>query len=127
MNKEEYQDLIDTWITRYKVEGESNKSGEDSTFWAYEELDDICRNDPDLCWELILEILRIDQSDRVVGNLAAGPLEDLLVRHGAKMIDRVESQARKDRRFKNLLGGVWKNAMSDDVWSRVKAVSGAKW
>ncbi len=125
MNKEEYQDLIDTWIAHHK-EGDPNKVNE-STFWAWEELDDISRHDPDLCWELILEILRTDQSDRVVGNLAAGPLEDLLVRHGPKMIDRVESQARKDLQFRNLLGGVWKNAISDEVWNRVQAVSGAKW
>lgn len=127
MKKEEYQDLIGAWITRYKVEGEADKFGEDSTYWAWEELNDICRSDPDLCWELILEILRADQSDRVLANLAAGPLEDLLVRHGSKVINRVESEARKDRQFKHLLGGVWKNAMSDEVWNRVQAVSGMKW
>jgi hypothetical protein len=125
VNKEQYQDLIDTWIEHYKVGG-LNKVNE-STFWAWEDLDDICRHDPDLCWELILEILRIDHSDRVVGNLAAGPPEDLLVRHGAKVIDRVESEARKNLQFKHLLGGIWKNAMSDEIWNRVQAVSGAKW
>ena len=124
---EEYQSLIDTWIARYKVKGESENFGEDSTYWAYKELDDICRNEPDLCWELILEILRSDQSSRVLSNLAAGPLEDLLVRHGTEIIARIESQAKKDPLFNHLLGGVWKNAISDEVWDRLQAVTKAKW
>jgi hypothetical protein len=127
VNKEGHRNLIDAWVMRYKVEGEADKFGEDSTYWAWNELDNICRSNPELCLELILEILRTDRSDRVLANLAAGPLEDLLVRHGPKVINRVESHAKTDRQFKHLLGGVWKNAMSDEVWERVQAVAGAKW
>jgi hypothetical protein len=49
-------------------------------------------------------------------------MEDLLAYHGAVLIDRVESCARSSPSFKGILGIVWKNAMSDDVRNRVKAI-----
>jgi hypothetical protein len=70
----------------------------------------------------ILEVLASDNSTPVVESLSAGPLEDLLTYHGATLIDRVEAEARRNPKFASLLGGVWKNAMSDDTWRRVQGV-----
>jgi len=63
-----------------------------------------------------------DQSPRIQEVLSAGPLEDLLGRYSPEFIDRVEEQARMDPSFAHLLGGVWKDTMSDDIWLRVQAV-----
>jgi hypothetical protein len=38
------------------------------------------------------------------------------------MIPLVETEARSDPRFAKLPGGVWKNRMADEVWSRLQAV-----
>jgi len=54
-------------------------------------------------------------------NLSAGPLEDLLAMHGPAIIDRVEAEAARDPTFAKLLGGVWQNRMTDEVWARVQA------
>jgi hypothetical protein len=54
-----------------------------------------------------------------MGNLAAGPLEDLLSRHGAAIIDTVELEARQRKKFRELLSGVWRNVIADEVWDRV--------
>lgn len=35
--------------------------------------------------------------------------------------------AKNDEKFKKLLGGVWQNAMSDQLWARVCAVKGEPW
>ncbi len=59
-----------------------------------------------------------------MNSLAAGPLEDLLVRHGADFIDKVELEAQRSIFFRSLLGGVWKNAIQVDVWKRVQAAAG---
>ena len=59
--------------------------------------------------------------------LAAGALEDLLADHGPDYIDRVEDTARKDPKFNRLLGGVWKNSITDDVWHRVQAIRNEVW
>ena len=38
------------------------------------------------------------------------------------MIDRVESEAARDPRFRRVLSGVWKLEMSDAVWDRVRRI-----
>jgi hypothetical protein len=73
-------------------------------------------------WETILEMVRLAPDNRCLGSIAAGPLEHLLVRHGAEVIDLVESQAQADDRFKKTLRGVWKNKIEDDVWNRLNVL-----
>ncbi len=62
-----------------------------------------------------------------VAYLAAGPLEDLLSKFGPAYIARVESLARSDTVFRDLLGGEWKSSMTEAVWARVQAVRGRAW
>ena len=78
-------------------------------------------------WEFVLAAYKRDLSDKVIAMLAAGPLEDLLAKCGVDYIDRVEELARKDPRFNYLLGGVWRNSMTDDVWQRVQAIRNNVW
>ena len=78
-------------------------------------------------WEFVLAAYKRDLSDKVIAMLAAGPLEDLLAKCGVDYIDRVEELARKDPRFNDLLGGVWRNSMTDDVWQRVQAIRNNVW
>ena len=88
--------------------------------WALE-------GDGDLLWQFILEVYKRDLPDKVVAVLAAGPLEDLLAKRGVDFIDRVEELARKDPKFNQLLGGVWRNTMTDEVWQRVQAIRNHVW
>ena len=99
MTPEDRARLVSGWIehfTRRVVRDEANvfvnERGQDN-FWAYEQLDDISREDPELCWELILQIHRTPHPESVDESLAAGPLEDLLARFGPAFIDRVEQLA----------------------------------
>src|SRR5207249_9413511 len=93
-----------------------------NSWWAFDEVDTLCRQSPDAAWNFILAALARDRSDEILGMLSAGPLEDLIARHGALLIDRVEAEARRNPLFANLLGGVWQNTMPDDIWARVRAV-----
>ena len=86
-------------------------------------------DNPELAWETIKEVVRrYDEHDlsddkteghRILGMTAAGPFEDLLAYHGSIFVDRVETEAKRDPRMAWTLRGMWQNAMSDDVWSRV--------
>ena len=87
----------------------------------------MCRHEPALALQVIRDILHRDSSDKVVENLAAGPLEDLLVYHGPDVIDEIEALAAGDPEFRCLLGGVWRNKIRDDVWERVQALVVAHW
>ena len=97
------------------------KRDNSATEWAIDKIFDITFKSPEELWDLILEILHRDPPVEVIQVLAAGPLEDYLAKCGEKVIERVEAQAAKDKKFKSLLGGVWQNTMSEDVWSRVQA------
>lgn len=92
----------------------------ESHFWAFNRVVEMWE-DADAVWHFVLAVLAADTSDRVLGNLAAGPLEELLVDH-PHMIERVEAEARSNLRFARLLCGVWQNDMSDVIWNRLQAV-----
>jgi hypothetical protein len=96
---------------------------------------DLARLHPSLAWDAIKCVVGryreedlftevATQAQRVLGNTAAGPLEDLLAKHGAAFIDAVELEARGDRRFFWTLGCVWQNSMTDEIWMRVQKAAG---
>lgn len=125
MEKIEQQTLVDAWIALHKLPSDAQQNSHH--FWAFERVCELCEESPEECWDIILGILRKDSNAKVLSNLAAGPLEDLLVAHGAMFVEKIEQQAKTDERFRNLLGGVWQNAIPDDIWRRIKAVSGPSW
>ena len=125
MNDDEKTRLVEGWIARFEHYREVG--ADDQHFWAFEQLDDLCKQSPELAWEIILRILDANSSDPIVENLSAGPLEDLLVYHGEQVISLVEIRARNDSKFRNLLGGVWKNAISDEIWERVQKLVESRW
>ena len=65
-----------------------------------------------------------DSSQFILSNLAAGPLEDLLVRHGAAFIERAEHCSVEDPKFRAMLGMVWRNEISEAVWLRIQKATG---
>jgi hypothetical protein len=78
-------------------------------------------NKPDRAWDFILSLVENSSSDKVIWNIAAGPLEDLLCDYGPIFIDRVEEVATKDQRFRKCLTGVWgSNRMDPSVYSRMR-------
>ena len=119
MTQQELDNLADNWIRcRYAPRGSAEA---EATAWATD-LYDLEYDDPETLWLLILAIHAKDQSWRIRKVLSAGPVEDLLAKHGERFIDRVETEARKNPKFAKLLGGVWMNSMTDEIWSRVQAV-----
>ena len=93
----------------------------------WSKLSEAVRKDPEAAWCAILKLIQCDLTEEQLGLLAAGPLEDLLSEHGHTFIDRVEGEAATNRRFDNLLGGVWRLTMTDDVWNRVQKARSAVW
>ena len=91
-----------------------------SRFWAFDQIVDLVRNKPLDALEVILIILKITDDERVLANLAAGPLEDLLVVRGEEVIDRIIELAISDKNFYALLQGVWGNSIDKAVWYRIQ-------
>ena len=121
LHDDEIRSLSDAWIEHLL---HSRGKVNEATFWAWDRLADLVQTEPEEAWKVIEAIRQATGSDYILECLAAGPLEDLLAEHGDQFIDRVETLARRDQQFRKLLGGVWRNDISDKVWSRIRAVAG---
>jgi len=126
MDEARLAEIVDAWIAGESVEHGSPEY--ETNWWAISEVSDwSLERNGDLLWRFILATYQRELPDKVVAVLAAGPVEDLLAKQGSDFIDRVEALARHDSRFNYLLGGVWRNTMSDDVWQRVQAIRNHVW
>lgn len=119
MSDEEKTKLVNSWTELHQVEPETERHN--ALFWSFGQMWELTHKEPETAFEIILRILETKGGLRVEANLAAGPLEDLLVEHGSFVIDRIECEAANNPAFRHLLGGVWKNAMKEDIWTRVQA------
>ena len=126
MTESELNNLVDAWIAGQGAErGLSEDSDE---WWAIDlVMDWVTENDAVSVWNFIFAAYGKPMSDKAFAMLAAGPVEDLLADHGAAYIDRVETLARRDPLFNRLLGGVWRNSISEDVWARIEKVRLTVW
>ena len=100
---------------------------EDKYSWAWDIIYDLMSDEPETVWILIKKILTNDSSVKVISRLSAGPLENFLVYHGDEYIDRVEEEVKRNPAFAKLSGGVWKNAINDNVWNRIQKVCDKSW
>ena len=119
-NEESLKKLAKGWIA-YNLDPKNEDTWEDWNV-SSDLLYDLLEEDPQKAWQMILAIHAEDQSNKINGVLSAGPVEDLLAKHGPSMIETIETHARKSPSFAKLLGGVWGNRMTEEVWNRVQAV-----
>ena len=126
MNEREMNRIVDAWIAGQ--DAEDGTPADEANWWAFSQVMDwVLKGEADLLWQFILTTYKRDLSDRVIAALAAGPLEDLLAKHGQNYIDQVEQLAGRDERFNRLLGGVWRNSMTDAIWDRVQSARQQVW
>jgi len=119
---------IAAWASAY-VEAQMLQDipGDHPLWWAIERFMLVDTSTlPEDCWAAILEILSRNPPQEVIGVLAAGPLEDLIRCHGPAFIERIETESRRNKVFRHLLGGVWQNT-SPEIWARIQKSRGEAW
>lgn len=109
-------------MAEYIGYGEAPK-GEENWGWASYRMHSLLEAQPEMAWELIVEMIERAPSDRSLGFLAASPLEDLLSKDGPSFIDRVEQRATESVPFFRALGMLRRLGMTEDVWRRVQSAS----
>jgi hypothetical protein len=117
---EKDEDLARAYVAAKQTEFKSAQWN--ALFWTHERVNYLTQYLPHKAWRVILLIWSMDQSIKTLQSLSAGEIENLLARNGNEMIALVEAEAQRDPSFAMLLGGVWKNRMADEVWSRLQAV-----
>ena len=115
------QGFIDHHAKRFVWGPDNVLRQQDQNFWAWEQVDQAVRNDPETAWSVILDVFASTEDEFTLSCLAAGPLEDLLRHHGPLFIDRIEQRANTDHRFRDLLCGVWRSS-TPEVWARIEAL-----
>jgi hypothetical protein len=124
MGDESDEEIAFAWIDERKNYEDRKRT---NSLWALASLDSICAKDPARGLRIIEGICSKDCSAPVIEVLAAGPMEELLVKHGPKIIEQVEEVAGRNPRFKELLGGVWQRETESGVWERVVAARSRAW
>jgi len=122
MNATEVRSFVTAYGEFVRTPLEAPRS--EALFWTFDLWIDAAENDPELCWRLILAVLAKDPDEHVIAALAAGPMEDLLTKHGPDFIARVEDAATNPR-VRQMLAGVWRNGISQEIWDRVLKARGA--
>lgn len=110
--------LARAWVEQYS---KSDRDRDDNFFAMMDYERDLREEDPDRAIDLIIEILRIETNSALLALLAAGPLEDVI---SMETIDRIEREAYVNKRFHDLLGGVWYYRASDELKARLDALVG---
>jgi len=116
-------DLVAAYLAHAET---ATRDGTDAEhFAAGEELDSAISDEPERAWPVICKIIKRIAHDDILAYVAAGPLEDLLVRHPHAFIDRVEALAKQDAHFRRAVSGVWRwNSLPADVRQRLDELLG---
>ena len=75
--------------------------------WSVKEVDTLVGQSPEAGWELTKALVGQSRSDAELAYIAAGPLEDLLRKHGPALIDTIANQAQNNERLQLALSGAW--------------------
>jgi hypothetical protein len=122
----DFPSLSPAELARLWIEQSGKPQKDQNDLWSelrdYER--DITNNEPDRMLDMILEVLKIETNERMLGYLAAGPLEDVI---GMNTIDRVEREAAANKSFRRLLGGVWYYSAPDELKARLDAINTERW
>jgi hypothetical protein len=107
----EIRELAEAWIT---------KSGA----WSSDDdaLYQILHSEPDRALAAIFAAMQLTEDQKVLGQLAAGPLENFLGIHGKQYLAVFHALALEYRRLREVLDGVWQGAMPKDVWHQIETL-----
>jgi hypothetical protein len=106
----EIRELAEGWLTKPEREW----SSDDEAVYG------LLHREPDKLLSVIFGVMQLTDDKRILGGLAAGPLEDFLGVHGEAYLDTIHSLAIKHRRLREVLDGVWQGSMPKRVWHRIE-------
>ena len=115
-------ELIDAWVSYYETNDEQYS-------WASEDVIMMTMfGSAEEAWQFINEALpKCENKKNAFFNLAAGPLENFLSKHGKEYLDTICIKTREDSLFRQLIRGVWTSGIDQEVCRKIeKALSKPK-
>jgi hypothetical protein len=117
---DDIQKLTNSWIKMHLAKRDSEEY--EREFWSFDLLWGYCGEKPDRAWAAIQAIYRERPEEIVLANLAAGPVEDLLVKNGAIALPWIDHFCSEEAEFVEVLQMVWRNAMTDEIWKGLNSL-----
>ena len=118
---ENFDTLAQAWLEN--LGSEDGFPNRESSLIAFDKVCEFAEFEPDKALEFIKVAVNFCRDDsRCLGQIAAGPLEDVLLTHGDLVIERIESEARKDSRVVEMLGGMYLTGMNENVRERIELI-----
>jgi hypothetical protein len=119
----------DELLAAYLAHGARDRAHADESGleWAFGRVNDIIREAPpaealQLALDLVQRTPDDDLDDRLLAYVAAGPVEDVLCKHGAAVLEPLLAAADRDARVRTALAYTWGwNGMDSAVWQRLQA------
>ena len=81
MSKKDSAGLAEAWINFQR------------NWWAWDKLDELCRNDADAAWSVLQELTELADTDELLEDIGVGPLEDLINNYSDSHITALEKAA----------------------------------
>ena len=123
-SEEQLDAWVDAYIAAHHAQPRSREEREASALASEPGYVAIGEGHAEALWRFILKVVERRPSEWALGMLAAGLLEDLISERGQDFIERVETQARRDSVFREVLNGVWQSSTPDALWARVEGARG---
>lgn len=80
-------------------EDTTERADADEWFWAWEEVDEAALDAAPGIVELLVALAKAAPNDEALAYLGAGPLQDLIRRHGAEFVDAIDQAAQTSQSF----------------------------
>jgi len=105
MDKSKIQRIAQTWSQMHSFD--INSPEYEEHFWAFEKIDELIHSNPLEALEVILKIIEINPTERIIANLGAGHIEDLMCYKGEEVINKIKTEAKQNANFKKSLASTW--------------------
>jgi hypothetical protein len=112
------EDWATVWL-RY------HREHRDDDFWAVDSMFFLPSQDAERAWQVILALVSHAEEDEL-GDIGAGPLEDLVDEQAPAFVDRIEAAALTDPKFQEALSAIRLNSLYQQpvIVARLVAASG---
>jgi len=124
MDDVELKRMAKAWIEFQELGSNASPEQEAPLIWAYDAVHDLVARSPYLAWKLILTVVELSRNERVLGMLAAGPVEDLLVGYGSEILPDLLSSLPSNPALLRILEGVWTTRMDREVARKIASIVG---
>lgn len=93
-------------LCRAWVRNSARRTKGDHDFWAWVVANELVEAQPARGWRVVCALVGAAPPGEVLGDVGAGPLEDMIRRHPTYHA-QIVSRAKRDPKFRQCLGNVW--------------------